>query len=180
MIPIHPALVLGPSFGTAANLSLTTDHFLIKKRLQNQRRRYLIHNAPMLLPLVPGLIENLVCLARSQPFIPKMNRQAGQLAQLSGKDSRLGCLRALLSGKVQRIAHHNARHAEPPRQPRQRPKIFSAIAPPLKRKHRLRRQTQLVRHRHANAAIADIETKIARNWRSFQLRPPGYQLNRVG
>jgi hypothetical protein len=47
------------------------------------------------------------------------------------------------------------------------------IVPPLQRQHRLRGQAQLVRHSHADAAVADIETEIAN---SFQRFAPGVKL----
>jgi hypothetical protein len=43
------------------------------------------------------------------------------------------------------------------------------IALPLQRQHRLRRQAQLVRDGHADAAVADVEAEIAD---SFQLLAP--------
>jgi hypothetical protein len=46
--------------------------------------------------------------------------------------------------------------------------------PPLQRQHRLRRQPQLVRHSHPDAAIADVEAEIA--GMLFQCDAPGYQL----
>ncbi len=48
------------------------------------------------------------------------------------------------------------------------------LLPPLQRQHRLRRQAQLVRHGHADAAIADIEAEIAGMRGGFQLLAPGF------
>jgi len=62
----------------------------VDKGLQNQCRRYLIHNFAVLLAVVAGLIKNLVRLSSSQAFIPKVNWQAGQFAELGGKRLSLG------------------------------------------------------------------------------------------
>jgi hypothetical protein len=78
---------------------------------------------------------------------------------------------------MQRIPHHNARHAKPPAKPRQRAQIFALTPPPFQREHGLRRQSQLVRHSHADAAIADIEAEVAGNRDSVQLLAPSLQLN---
>jgi len=73
---------------------------------------------------------------------------------------------------MQGIAHHDARHAESPRQPRERAQIIPPIPMPLQRHHRLRRQPQLIGHSYPNAAIADVETEIARM--NSQLAAPSF------
>jgi hypothetical protein len=55
------------------------------------------------------------------------------------------------------IPHHDPRNAEPPCQPCQRPQIFALVAPPRQRQHRLSRQPELVRYRHADAPVANVE-----------------------
>jgi hypothetical protein len=45
---------------------------------------------------------------------------------------------------------------------------------PLQRQNRLRRQSQLVRHGHADAAIADVEAEITGMEGGFQLFAPGF------
>lgn len=123
----------------------------------------------MLLPLASGLIQNPVRLVRGQPLIPQVDRQSSQLAQLGGKGLRPRRLRARLAGKMHWIPHYNSHHAKSPAKPRQRPQILARVTPSLKRHHRLSRQPQLVRHSHPDAAIADIETEIARMARGFQI-----------
>ena len=44
--------------------------------------------------------------------------------------------------------------------------------PPLQSENRLRREAQLVRHGHADAAVADIEAEVAGMENSFQLLAP--------
>jgi hypothetical protein len=51
------------------------------------------------------------------------------------------------------------------------------IVPSGQRQNRLRRQPQLVRHSHADAAIANIKAKITGMGNGFQLSAPGFQLN---
>ena len=63
---------------------------LVDKRLQNQRRRHLVHHFAVLLALVAGLVENLVGLMGGQALVPQVNGQAGQRAQFGGKCLRLG------------------------------------------------------------------------------------------
>jgi hypothetical protein len=72
------------------------------------------------------------------------------------------------------IPHHDACDSIPPAEPRQRAQILAAIMPPLQCQHRLRSQPQLVRHRHADAAVADIEAEVTGMENSFQLLAPGF------
>jgi hypothetical protein len=67
------------------------------------------------------------------------------------------------------IAHYDAHHPKPPAKPRQRAQILPAIVPSGQRQNRLRRQPQLVRHRNADAAVADVEAQITGMGDSFQL-----------
>ena len=46
---------------------------MVEKRLQDQRGRNLVYDGFVLLPLAAGLIEQLLCLARGQAFVPEMN-----------------------------------------------------------------------------------------------------------
>jgi hypothetical protein len=71
-------------------------------------------------------------------------------------------LRAFCTGQVQWISNHDACHAEPPAQTRQRAKVVTPAAIPHQRQYRLGRQPQLVRHGYSDAAIADIEAEVAR------------------
>ena len=137
---------------------------------------YLAFPGPVLLAGMAGLIQNLVGLAGGQPLIPQMNGQAGQLAQFGGKGLGFDGLGAHLAGEVQRIPHHDARHAKPPAKPPQRAQILPPVAPPLQREHRLRRQPQLVRHSHPDVAAAYIETEIAEMSGGFQYSTPGLDL----
>jgi hypothetical protein len=72
------------------------------------------------------------------------------------------------------VAHHDAHHFKPPAEPRQRVQVLALVMTPLQRQYRLRRQLQLVRHRHADAAVADIEAEIAGMRGGFQLLAPGF------
>ena len=96
-----------------------------EKRLQNQRRRYLVDNPSVLLPQPPGLIQNLVCFARGQPLIPQVNVQSRERSKLGSKRLRLGSLGAGLAGQMHWIANHDPHHAKAPGQSRQRPQVLS-------------------------------------------------------
>jgi len=75
---------------------------------------------------------------------------------------------------VHGIAHYDANHAKPPRQAPQRAQVFAAIVAPFQREHRLRRQAQLVRDGHADAAVANVQTEIAKMRFSFQFLAPDF------
>ena len=142
---------------------------LVEKRLQNDSCGHLVDYFAMILPLVAGMVKDLVSLVRSQPLVPQVDRQTGQLAKLCGKGLRFCSLRAHFTGEMHGVAYHDPHHPEAPAEPRQRTEILAPVVPPLQRHNRLRRQTKLIRHGHADAAIADIEAEIAGMWGSFQL-----------
>jgi hypothetical protein len=120
----------------------------------------------MFLPRMTRFIQNLVSLLRRQPFVPQVNRQPRQFTQLRGKGLRLHRLRAHLARDVQRIPNHNPHNRKSPRQSCQRAQILPRTSPPFQRQHRLRSQSQLVRHSNPDAAIADVKAEIA--WLRFQ------------
>jgi hypothetical protein len=72
----------------------------------------------MFLPRVASFVQNLMGLAAGQSLVPKVYRQSGQLAKLSGKGLCSGSLRAQVSGKMDGIANDDANHRELPRQTR--------------------------------------------------------------
>jgi hypothetical protein len=138
---------------------------LVKVRLQNQRGGYLVDDPPVILAEVSSLVEDPVGFAGRQPFIPEVDRQSGQLAKFRSKRLIYQGLWARFAGQVHRITDHDAGNGKPPRQSRQRAQVVpgdaAAGAPPLKRKHRLRRQAQPVRDGHSYAPIADVQAKEA-------------------
>ena len=70
---------------------------------------------------------------------------------------------------MQGVAHHDAHYAKATAEAGQRAQVVALIVPPFQRQNRLRRQAQLVRHRYADAAVADVEAEITRMYHSFQL-----------
>lgn len=116
-------------------------------------------------------------LARGQPLIPQVNRQSRQCAEFGGKSLGLGGLRAHIARQVHRVAHHDARHRKPPRQPSQGAQVLPPVVTPLQGQHGLRRQAQLVRHSHPNAPVTDVEAEITRLRGRFQSATPAYKLN---
>ena len=80
-VPINSSL---PALRTATRRSARLRRRIalaVKKRLQDQRCGNLVDDAPMILPRMPRFVKQLMRLMRSQPFIPEMNRQPGQLSQ---------------------------------------------------------------------------------------------------
>jgi len=150
---------------------------LLHERLQDERGGHLVNDSAVFLAGVAGFVQNLMGLARGQPLIPQVDGQTGQRAQFGGKGLSFGGLWTHLAGKMHGIAHHDARDAKPPRQPRQRAQVLAAVVAPFQRQHRLGGKSQFVRHGHADAAIANIETEIAGMRCRFQLFTPGFQLN---
>jgi hypothetical protein len=142
----------------------------IHERLQDERGGYLVHYAAMLLAGVASFVENLVGLAGGQPLVPQMDGQAGQRAQFGGKGLGFGGLGTDATVQMHRIAHYDANDAKATAEARQRAQVFALIVLPLQRQNRLRRQAQLVRDSHADAAIADVEAEITN---SFQRMAPG-------
>ena len=113
----------------------------------------------MLLAGLAGLVENPVRFAGGQALVAHVDGQAGEFTQRLGENPRLYCLAALRSFQMQRIPNHDARHLESASQPCQRAHVFARVAAAFQRKHRLRGESQLIRHSHADAAIADVQAK---------------------
>jgi hypothetical protein len=116
----------------------------LQERFQDQCRGHLVDNPAMLLAFVTGLVEDLVSLAGGEPFIPHMDRQTSELAELSGKGLRLLRLRTGLSIEMDWVADDNCAHGVLSRQPRQRTEIFTGAAFALKGHDRLRREAKLI------------------------------------
>jgi hypothetical protein len=133
-----------------------------KERLQNQSRRYLVHNFTVLLSIMPGLVEDLVGFAGRQSLIPQVNRKPSERAQLRRKRLDFGSPRALFAGKVQRVPDHDAGHSIPPGEAGQGAQVLAGAALSLKRENRLRSQAEFVGHGDSDAPGAHIETEIAR------------------
>jgi len=142
------------------------------KRLQNQRGGHLIDDAAMFLAGVAGFVEDMVSLAGGQPLVPEVDGEAGQLAEFGGKGLSFGGLRACIAGEMHGIAYHNAYDAKAPAEARQGAQIVAAVVMPLQRQHRLRGQAQFVRDGNTDAAVADVEAKIAGMGGRFQLPAP--------
>jgi len=127
----------------------------------------------VLLSRVAGFIKDPVGLVAGQALIPKVNGQAGQLAQIGRKGLITSSLWAEFTGQMHWITHHNAHHPKAAAEPRQRAQIHTAATAPFQSKHGLRRQAQLIGHSYANATVADVQTEIAG---LVQLPAPGFQL----
>ena len=69
----------------------------VEKRLQNESCGDLIYNAAVLPAGVAGFIQDLVGLTGCQTFIPQVDGQAGQFAELGGEGLSFGGLGACLA-----------------------------------------------------------------------------------
>jgi len=125
----------------------------------------------MLLAGVARFIENLVGFAGGQPLVPQVDGEAGQRAQFGGKGLDFGGLGTDAAHQMHRVAHYDTHDAKAAAEARQRAQVVTAVALALQRQNRLRRQAQLVRHSHADAAVADVEAEITN---SFQLLAPSF------
>jgi hypothetical protein len=103
-----------------------------------------------------------------------MDGQAGERAKLGGEGLRFGGLGAEFSGEMDGVANNDAYDAKAAAEASYRTEIFAGNAgggaSPLQRKNRLGSKSQLVGDSNSNAAIADVETEIAKG--SFQLLAP--------
>jgi len=122
----------------------------------------------MALPFPPRFVQNPVRFVRGQALIPQVNGKPAERAQLGGECFGFDRSRTGLAGKVQRPPHHDARHAEASRQPRQRPQIIPRVALSFQREDGLHRQPQLIGYGDANALCAHIEAEITRFGRVLQ------------
>jgi hypothetical protein len=151
---------------------------VIQKRLQHERGSHLVHYPAVFLPWVARLIEDLVGFVGGQPFVPKMNRQTGQRAQLGGEGLGSGYLGAVFAGKMHWIAHHDSGNPEAAAEAGQRAQILSGDAggatAALKREHRLRGQAQFVGHSNANATVAYVESEVTQWFSGVQGVDPCY------
>jgi hypothetical protein len=121
----------------------------------------LVDDAAMVLPLMAGLIEDLVGFAGGEPLVPEMDGQFGEFAEFGGKGLCFGGLRTRFAGQVQGIADHNACDRISTREPGERAEIFARIAAARERHDGLRGQPQLVRYGNADAPVADVECEVA-------------------
>ena len=135
---------------------------LIEERLQDQRSGDLVHNFFVLLASAAGFIEDLLRLVGRQALVPKMDGQAGQLAQLGGELLNLYSARADFSGEMNRVTHDDAGDDEAAGQSCDGTQVLAAVAPDLERHHRLCGEAQFVGDGNADALCADIEGEIAR------------------
>jgi hypothetical protein len=134
---------------------------LVQKGLQDQRGGYLVDDTPVLLSRMTGLVEEFVCCPRGQAFVPQVDREPGQCAEIGRKRMRFRASRARISGEMHRIAHYDPGHVEFARQAGQGTQVFAGIAPTFQGQDRLRGKSQLVGYGHSDAFRAHIEGKVA-------------------
>ena len=105
-----------------------------------------------------------------------MDGQAGERAEFGCEGLRLSGLGAGLAREVNGVADDDGYDAKTFGKPCKGPQVFSGDAgrwaTPLQGQDRLSCKPQLVGHGNPDAAIADVETEIAKD--SFQLLAPGF------
>jgi hypothetical protein len=130
----------------------------------------------MSLACVAGLVENLVSFAGGEALVPQVDGQPGERAKLGGEGLRFGGLGTDVAGEMDWIANNDAYDAKAAAEASYRAQVFSGNtgrrATPLQRQDWLCGKPQLVRHCNPDAAVADVESEIAKG--SFQLLAPSF------
>jgi hypothetical protein len=140
--------------------------------LQNERCGDLIDQRFVLLAGFAGGVEDFVGFAGGEPFVPKIERQTGQLGQFGGEGLDFGGLCARFAGQMQRIAGDNPCAAEFAAEAGERAEVVAGVALAGEREDGLRGEAELVRDGDADALRADVEAEIA-GW-GRQLPAPGF------
>jgi hypothetical protein len=153
-----------------ANLIAGSPAWAFEETLQDYGCGDLVHDATVVLPLVAGLVEQLVGLVCGEPFIPKINGHAGELTEFCGKGLGFGALRTRLTGKMQRVADHDAGDGVAACEARKGAEVLAGVASALERHYGLGGQSQRVRHSNANAPVTDVEGEVAGTLTGRQLK----------
>jgi hypothetical protein len=132
----------------------------IEEALQNQHGSDLIDDSAVLLEGPADRVQMAMGLSGREPFIPEMHGQSKSAAKSIGERLHVFRLAAYVAGHVQRKTEHNSGALEFAEQATQRFEVLLRVFA-LQGHHRLRRQTQLVRNRHTNAAAAKVESQKA-------------------
>ena len=151
---LRPAPLIGPGF---------------QKRLQNQHRRHLVDDPFAPDRSVPGVIQMPVRLGRRKPLVPKMHRCPQLRSQVLSKRLRLGRLRALVAGHIQRVPHHHLSHPMLAKHPCHRLEVRASPSP-MQRKQWLRRIPQRARDRQSNPPVPNIKPQNPRDKCPLRLR----------
>jgi hypothetical protein len=146
--------------------------------LQNQRGGNLIDDAAVLLARVAGLIQNLMGFVGGKALVPKMNGQAGQLAERGGESLGFDGLRAEFATEMNRVADDDSGDFEAAAEPGEGAQIVAGVALAFQRENRLRGQAQRIRDRNPDAPVADVESEIAGFGSGFQRAAPA--ISRLG
>jgi hypothetical protein len=150
---LRPTPLIGPGF---------------QKRLQNQHRRHLVDDPFASHRSVSGVIQMPMRLGGRKPLVPEMHRCPKLRPQVLSKRLRLGRLRALVAGHIQRVPHHHLRHPMLAQHPRHRLEVRASPSP-MQRKQWLRRIPQRVRDRQSNPPVPDIKPQNSRDKRPRRL-----------
>ena len=126
------------------------------------------------LACMAGLVDDLVGFARGEALVPQVDGQAGESSKFGGEGLRLGGLWADIAGEVNGVANHDARDSKAAAEAGKRAEVVSGDAgrwaTPLQSQHRLSGKAKFVGDSNTYAAVADVETEIAKG--SFQLVAP--------
>ena len=152
----------------------------LQKGLQNQHRSHLIDDPFPPNRSVPGVVQMSVRLGRRQPLIPQMHHDSELRSQLLGKRLRLGRLRTLIPGHIQRIPDHSLRNPMLPKHPRNRLQVRPSSRT-VQSKQRLCGISKRIRDRQSNPAVSNVEPQNPRNQRTlFMLSLPDLRVGHIG
>ena len=111
----------------------------------------------MLLAGVSGFVEDLVGFAGGEAFVPEVDGQAGELAELGGEGLGFGGAGAWFAGKMEGVADNDARDRVAAGEAGDGAEVFAGVAAAEEGEDGLGGEAKLVRDGDADAAGADVE-----------------------
>jgi hypothetical protein len=111
---------------------------------------------------VACLVEDLVGFMRGEAFVPEVDGELCEFAQLGGEGLDLCSLRVGRAIEAERIADDDPGNVIAAAEASEGAEVFAEIAAALQGQHRLRCEAKLVGDGHANAPGANVEREIAR------------------
>lgn len=134
----------------------------VQERLKDEYRGDLVDYVLVILAGLAGLVEDLVGLASGEPFIPEMDWEPGERAQLGGKLLRFRGARAGFAGEMERVADDDGGDGETAREAGDGTKVVAAVAVDFEREDRLGGEAEFIGDGDTDAFDAYIEAEVAR------------------
>ena len=106
--------------------------------MEDQSGGDLVYEAAMGLTGVACLVEDLVGFMRGEAFVPEVDGELCEFAQLGGEGMSFRCLRGGLSVEAERIADDDPGNVIAAAEASEGAEVFAEIAAALQGQHRLR------------------------------------------